>query len=88
MSSFHLDVEACYRALESRDPRFDGLFVVGVRTTCIYCRASCPAPVHPKRRNVTFYRSAAAAQLAGFRACKRCRPMDGKGLDLRHSSLQ
>jgi AraC family transcriptional regulator of adaptative response / DNA-3-methyladenine glycosylase II len=50
------------------------MFVVGVRTTRIYCRASCPTPVHPKRRNVSFYRTAAAAQLAGLRACKRCRP--------------
>ena len=74
MSATRLDFDSCYRALESRDPRFDGMFVVGVRTTRIYCRASCPAPVHPKRRNVSFYRTAAAAQLAGLRACKRCRP--------------
>jgi AraC family transcriptional regulator, regulatory protein of adaptative response / DNA-3-methyladenine glycosylase II len=74
MTATRLDFESCYRALESRDPRFDGVFVVGVRTTRIYCRPSCPTPVHPKRRNVSFYRTAAAAQLAGLRACKRCRP--------------
>jgi len=74
VSSSRLDFESCYRALESRDRRFDGLFVVGVRTTKIYCRASCQTPVHPKRRNVVFFRTAAAAQLAGLRACKRCRP--------------
>jgi AraC family transcriptional regulator, regulatory protein of adaptative response / DNA-3-methyladenine glycosylase II len=69
-----LDFEQCYRATESRDARFDGWFIVGVRTTGVYCRPSCPAPVRPKRENVAFYRTAAAAQRAGLRACKRCRP--------------
>jgi AraC family transcriptional regulator of adaptative response / DNA-3-methyladenine glycosylase II len=69
-----LDFDQCYRATESRDPRFDGWFIVGVHTTGIYCRPSCPAPVMPKTGNVTFFRTAAAAQLAGLRACKRCRP--------------
>jgi AraC family transcriptional regulator of adaptative response / DNA-3-methyladenine glycosylase II len=69
-----LDFEQCYRATESRDARFDGTFIVGVRTTGVYCRPSCPAPVVPKRKNVSFFRSAAAAQRAGLRACKRCRP--------------
>ena len=69
-----LDFERCYQATSSRDPRFDGWFIVGVRTTGIYCRPSCPSPVCPKPANVTFYRTAAAAQLAGLRACKRCRP--------------
>ena len=69
-----LDFEHCYAAAVSRDERFDGLFIVGVHSTGIYCRPSCPAPVRPKRRNVAFYRSTAAAQLAGLRACKRCRP--------------
>ena len=68
-----LDFERCYRALASRDARFDGWFVVGVRSTGIYCRPSCPAIV-PRRENVTFLRTAAAAQRSGFRACKRCRP--------------
>ncbi|GIF36603.1 DNA-3-methyladenine glycosylase 2 family protein [Actinoplanes xinjiangensis] len=68
-----LDFEHCYRAVDSRDPRFDGCFYTAVRTTGIYCRPSCPA-VTPKRQNVTFYPSAAAAQRGGFRACRRCRP--------------
>jgi len=69
-----LDFERCYRAVESRDARFDGWFITAVRTTGIYCRPSCPTPVRPKRENVSFYPTAAAAQLAGYRACKRCRP--------------
>ncbi|GAA0388913.1 AlkA N-terminal domain-containing protein [Streptomyces luteireticuli] len=62
-----------YQAVSSRDARFDGTFFFAVATTGIYCRPSCPA-VTPKRRNVRFYPSAAAAQGAGFRACRRCRP--------------
>jgi AraC family transcriptional regulator, regulatory protein of adaptative response / DNA-3-methyladenine glycosylase II len=68
-----LDFERCYRAVDSRDQRFDGWFYTAVKTTGIYCRPSCPA-VTPKRQNVTFYPSAAAAQRNGFRACRRCRP--------------
>jgi AraC family transcriptional regulator, regulatory protein of adaptative response / DNA-3-methyladenine glycosylase II len=68
-----LDPERCYRAVQSRDTRFDGWFYTAVRTTGIYCRPSCPA-VTPKRSNVEFYPSSAAAQQRGFRACKRCRP--------------
>ncbi|HWD09191.1 MAG TPA: AlkA N-terminal domain-containing protein, partial [Actinomycetota bacterium] len=71
---FDRDFDLCYQAVASRDARFDGWFIVGVRTTGIYCRPSCPTPVRPKAANVTFFKSAAAAQLAGFRACKRCRP--------------
>ncbi|MDQ2751048.1 MAG: helix-turn-helix domain-containing protein [Actinomycetota bacterium] len=67
------DSDTCYRAVQGRDPRFDGWFFIAVRTTGIYCRPSCPA-VTPKRANVEFHPSAAAAQRAGFRACKRCRP--------------
>ncbi len=67
------DDETCYRAVQSHDARFDGWFFTAVRTTHIYCRPSCPAIV-PKRQNVSFYPSAAAAQSAGYRACKRCRP--------------
>ncbi len=67
------DFERCYLAVQSRDPRFDGWFYTAVTSTHIYCRPSCPAQT-PMRKNVRFYRSAAAAQLAGFRACKRCRP--------------
>jgi AraC family transcriptional regulator, regulatory protein of adaptative response / DNA-3-methyladenine glycosylase II len=67
------DPDGCYRALQSRDSRFDGWFFVAVVSTGVYCRPSCPA-VTPKRANVRFYPSAAAAQEAGFRACLRCRP--------------
>jgi AraC family transcriptional regulator, regulatory protein of adaptative response / DNA-3-methyladenine glycosylase II len=68
-----MDVEHCYRAVQSRDPRFDGWFVTAVTTTGIYCRPSCPART-PRPDRVTFHPTAAAAQAAGFRACKRCRP--------------
>ncbi len=68
-----LDHEHCYRIASSRDGRFDGTFVVAVTTTGIYCRPSCPA-VTPRRSNVRFYLTPAAAQGDGFRACKRCRP--------------
>lgn len=68
-----LDADACYRALVARDPRFDGLFFVGVQTTGIYCRSVCPAR-QPRRDRCTFHRSAAEAERAGFRACFRCRP--------------
>ncbi|MBE3074217.1 MAG: DNA-3-methyladenine glycosylase 2 family protein [Actinobacteria bacterium] len=68
----HKDTEACERAIQSRDARFDGWFFCAVVTTGIYCRPSCPA--RPHRKNLRFYPSAAAAQQAGFRACKRCRP--------------
>ena len=67
------DFEQCYRAVRSKDARFDGWFVTAVTSTGIYCRPSCPA-ITPKRANVRFLPSAAAAQRAGFRACKRCRP--------------
>jgi AraC family transcriptional regulator of adaptative response / DNA-3-methyladenine glycosylase II len=68
-----LDPDHCYAAVRSRDGRFDGWFVTAVRTTGIYCRPSCPA-ITPKRTNVEFHATAAAAQQRGFRACKRCRP--------------
>jgi AraC family transcriptional regulator of adaptative response / DNA-3-methyladenine glycosylase II len=68
-----LDFERCYRAVTGRDARFDGWFVTGVLTTGIYCRPSCPATT-PKRTSVRFYKTAAAAQGDGLRACKRCRP--------------
>ena len=68
-----IDAEHCYRAAASRDGRFDGVFFLAVTTTHIYCRPSCPAT--PARRDhLVFYPTAAAAQEAGFRACKRCRP--------------
>ncbi|MGB7050828.1 MAG: AlkA N-terminal domain-containing protein, partial [Acidimicrobiales bacterium] len=67
------DFERCYLAVCSRDERFDGWFITAVTSTGVYCRPSCPART-PHRQNVRFYASAAAAQHAGFRACKRCRP--------------
>jgi AraC family transcriptional regulator of adaptative response / DNA-3-methyladenine glycosylase II len=69
----HQDPESCYRAVKSRDRRFDGVFYTAVRTTGIYCRPSCPART-PASHNVTFHPTAAAAQSAGYRACKRCLP--------------
>lgn len=68
-----IDDEQCYRAAQSRDCRFDGVFITAVKTTGIYCRPSCPA-MTPKRHNVEFFVTAAAAQQHGYRACKRCRP--------------
>ncbi|MHB8241542.1 MAG: AlkA N-terminal domain-containing protein [Solirubrobacteraceae bacterium] len=68
-----LDFEHCYRAAAAKDARFDGWFFTAVTTTGIYCRPSCPART-PHSKNVRFFRTAAAAQAAGFRACKRCRP--------------
>lgn len=73
MTITHLDRDGCLRAVAGRDTRFDGWFVTAVRTTGIYCRPSCPA-MTPRASNVDFYPTAAAAQRAGFRACKRCRP--------------
>jgi AraC family transcriptional regulator of adaptative response / DNA-3-methyladenine glycosylase II len=68
-----MDDDACYRAIETRDYRFDGRLFVAVTTTGVYCRPFCPAPT-PKRKNARFFPSAAAAQEAGFRPCLRCRP--------------
>jgi AraC family transcriptional regulator of adaptative response / DNA-3-methyladenine glycosylase II len=68
-----LDDNACYRAIATRDRRFDGRLFIAVKTTGVYCRPVCPART-PKRANVRFFASAAAAQEAGFRPCLRCRP--------------
>jgi len=68
-----LDARACYRALKTRDVRFDGRLFVGITSTGIYCRPICPAR-SAKFENCRFYPSAAAAQEAGFRPCLRCRP--------------
>lgn len=73
-----LDPVICDRARLARDPRYDGLFFSGVKSTKIYCRPVCP--VRPaKSENVTFYKSAAAAENAGFRPCLRCRPESAQG---------
>ncbi|GLQ94086.1 DNA-3-methyladenine glycosylase 2 family protein [Dyella acidisoli] len=76
-----LDPQACERARLSRDARFDGLFFIAVSTTRIYCRPVCPASPSPKRENVTYYTTAAAAEAAGFRPCLRCRPELAPGND-------
>ena len=73
IAAMDLDPDACYRAIQTRDARFDGRLFVAVKTTGIYCRPVCPART-PLRRNVTFHASAASAQEAGYRACLRCRP--------------
>jgi len=73
LACMDMDDDACYRAFQMRDARFDGKVFVGVRSTGVYCRPVCPART-PKRENVTFYPAAAAAQEAGFRPCLRCRP--------------
>jgi AraC family transcriptional regulator, regulatory protein of adaptative response / DNA-3-methyladenine glycosylase II len=65
--------EQQYQAAISKDARFDGVFFIAVSSTGIYCRPSCPA-ITPKREHMRYYRTAAAAQEAGYRACKRCRP--------------
>jgi AraC family transcriptional regulator, regulatory protein of adaptative response / DNA-3-methyladenine glycosylase II len=78
LASMHEDFEACYRAMSSRDARFDGRFFIGVTSTGIYCRPVCPAQT-PRRANVRFYKTAAAAEAAGFRACRRCRPQHAPG---------
>src|SRR4030088_939957 len=72
-SAMDMDRPACYRAISTRDARFDGRLFVGVKTTGVYCRPICPART-PKFENTSFYASAAAAQEAGFRPCLRCRP--------------
>lgn len=81
MSITVLDFERCYRAVTARDSRFDGQFYTAVRTTGIYCRPSCPA-ITPKPANVTFLPTAAAAQQAGYRACRRCLPDAAPGSPL------
>jgi len=78
MSPPTLSSDRCYRALASRDVRFDGCFFVAVRTTGIYCRPICPART-PLPENCVFYRSAAAAEVGGFRPCRRCRPETAPG---------
>ena len=69
--------ETCFQAVLARDPRFDGRFFVAVRTTGVYCRPICPA--RPKRENVEFFKTAQAAEKAGYRPCLRCRPEAAPG---------
>src|SRR5580693_3107034 len=78
LDPIHQDTARCVRAVQSKDARFDGWFFTAVLTTGIYCRPSCPV-VPPKPEHMRFFPSAAAAQQAGFRACKRCRPDTSPG---------
>ena len=73
-----LENAAWVKAIQSRDARFAGRFFVGVVTTRVYCRPGCPAPL-PKPKNMRFYAYAAAAEDAGFRPCRRCRPETAPG---------
>ena len=79
------DRDACYRALRTRDARFDGRFFICVRSTGVYCRPVCPARP-PKLENCVFLPSAAAAQEAGFRPCLRCRPEAAPGTPAWHGA--
>jgi AraC family transcriptional regulator, regulatory protein of adaptative response / methylated-DNA-[protein]-cysteine methyltransferase len=72
--TFPLDEETCYLALIERDPEYEGVFYVGVRTTGVFCRPTCPARP-PKRENCEFFADAQQAMLASYRPCKRCRPL-------------
>ncbi len=74
-----LDSDACFRAVRARDRRFDGKFFTAVATTGVYCRPICPVRA-PKRENMRFFSSAAAAEGAGFRPCLRCRPERAPGV--------
>jgi len=73
-----LDPDTCYRAVAARDPRFDGRFFTGVTSTGVYCRPICPSRT-PARRNMRFFPHQGAAETAGFRACRRCRPEASPG---------
>jgi len=77
-SPLYTDFDLCYKAMGSRDARFDGQFFVAVTTTGVYCRPICPAPM-PFAQHIRFYPCAAAAEAAGFRACRRCHPEASPG---------
>jgi AraC family transcriptional regulator of adaptative response / DNA-3-methyladenine glycosylase II len=77
-AQIHDNFDLCYRAICSRDARFDGRFFTAVTSTGIYCRPICPAQT-PQAKNVRFYACATAAEAAGFRACRRCRPETSPG---------
>lgn len=83
--SVHLDNAACYAALKAHDARFDGHFFTGVSSTGIYCRPICRVKL-PKEENCTFFLSAPAAEAAGYRPCRRCRPELAPGLSLMDST--
>ena len=75
-ADYMIDAKQCWEAVASRDHSFDGIFYVGVLTTGVYCKPSCPAR-RPLRKNVRFYPSPKAAERDGLRACLRCRPLEG-----------
>lgn len=77
-SPMALDDDTCFRAMLARDRRFEGRFVIAVRTTGVYCRPGCPARM-PARANVSFYTHPAAAERGGYRPCLRCRPETAPG---------
>src|SRR5437588_352601 len=70
-----IPADECWRAVSERDSRADGAFVYAVRSTGIFCRPTCPSR-RPRRENVEFFSTTVAAARAGFRACKRCRPLE------------
>ena len=82
-----LERSQCYELIRRRDRRYDGLFFTGVKTTGIYCRSICPART-PKLENVIFLKSAAQAQIQGFRPCKRCRPDQAPEMFVGHTLLR
>src|SRR5579863_4993363 len=73
-----LEPDICWQAMRSRDRRFDGRFFVAAVTTGIYCRPICPVPF-AKPNNIALFPCAAAAEAAGFRPCRRCRPETSPG---------
>lgn len=75
-----LDAETCWEAVRTRDKSYDGVFFTAVRTTKIYCRPGCSSRT-PRRENIEFYSAPAAAEAAGFRPCKRCRPTESAPRD-------
>src|ERR1700722_6840645 len=77
--------EARWQAVQRRDPAADGAFYTAVKTTGVYCRSVCPART-PLRKNIAFYDTTAAAERAGFRPCKRCKPQEAS-LPERHAAL-
>ena len=81
-----LNREECWAALASRDSGADGAFVYAVRTTGVYCRPGCSSRL-PRRENVAFYATPAAAEEAGFRPCKRCRPNEGSAGERRVAAI-
>jgi AraC family transcriptional regulator of adaptative response/methylated-DNA-[protein]-cysteine methyltransferase len=81
-----LDVDACWQAVLAKDGGQDGAFVYAVRSTGVFCRPCCPSR-RPRRKNVIFFDSPSAAEQAGFRPCRRCRPLDVEGARSRETLI-